>query len=81
LPEYYNAEREAFAACWLEFTKFVTLMRDLAPYLLLIIDPANRNHRRDRSPTIGRRNLEFILNGHPDALHLFTTSLYSARLT
>src|SRR5215469_14320417 len=54
-----------------EFTKFVVLMRDLAPYLLFIIDPQNRGHRSDRNPTIGRRNLELILNGHPDAVPLF----------
>jgi hypothetical protein len=54
-----------------EFTKFVVLMRNLAPYLLLIIDPANRSHRRDRSPTVGRKNLQWILDGHPSAVPLF----------
>jgi hypothetical protein len=54
-----------------EFTKFVVLMKNLAPYLLLIVDPANRSHRRDRSPTIGRRNLEMILYGCPGAVPLF----------
>ena len=55
-----------------EFTKFVVLMKDLAPCLLLIIDPVNGNgHRRDRSPTIGRRNLELILYGSPGAVPLF----------
>jgi len=54
-----------------EFTKFVVLMRDLAPYLLFLIDPQNHNHRRDRNPAIGRRNLELILDGHPDAVQLF----------
>jgi hypothetical protein len=56
-----------------EFTKFVVLMRHLAPYLmLLIIDPAKaNNHRQDRNPAIGRRNLEMILYGCPGAVPLF----------
>src|SRR5262249_11845614 len=49
-----------------EFTKFVALMRDLAPYLLLIIDPENgKSHRRDRNPAICRRNIELIIHGFP----------------
>jgi hypothetical protein len=56
-----------------EFTRFAVLMKNLAPYLLLlIVDPANnRNHRRDRCPTIGRKNIELILYGSPDAVPLF----------
>jgi hypothetical protein len=55
-----------------EFTKFVVLMRDLAPYLLLIIVPENGcSHRRDRSEAIGRKNLELVLYGDPDAVKLF----------
>jgi hypothetical protein len=56
-----------------EFTRFAVLMRDLAPYLLLlIVDPTKaNNHRRDRNPTIGRQTLEWILYGHPDAVPLF----------
>jgi hypothetical protein len=56
-----------------EFTKFVVLMRDLAPYLLLLVlDPAHENnHRRDRNPTVGRRNLELILYGSAKAVPLF----------
>ena len=54
-----------------EFTKFVTLMRNLSPFVLLLIDPSNRSRRQDRCPAISRRNLEFILNGHPDAVQLF----------
>jgi hypothetical protein len=54
-----------------EFTKFVVLMRDLAPYLLLIIDPKNHNRRQDRNPTIGRKNLELILHCCPAAVPLF----------
>ena len=59
-----------------EFTKFVILMRDLAPYMLLIIDPHGQNtHRRDRSPEIVRKNIELILYGHPDAVLLFNESI------
>ena len=57
-----------------EFTRFYVLMRNLAPYLLLlVVDPTKaNNHRRDRNPTIGRQTLELILNGHPDAVPLFS---------
>src|SRR4029077_20293914 len=57
-----------------EFTRFVVLMRNLAPYLLLlIVDPTKaNNHRRDRNPTIGRQTLELILYGHPDAVSCFS---------
>jgi hypothetical protein len=55
-----------------EFTRFFVLMRDLAPYLLLIIDPANRNsHRPERCPPVSRRNIELVLYGCPDARPLF----------
>jgi hypothetical protein len=54
-----------------EFTRFCVLMADLAPYLMLIIDPANRSHRQDRNPAVGRRNLELILYGDPSANPLF----------
>jgi len=56
-----------------EFTKFYFLMKNLAPYLLLlIVEPAkNGSHRRDRSPAVDRRNLELILYGCPDAVPLF----------
>jgi hypothetical protein len=58
-----------------EFTKFATLMRDLAPYLLLLIDAQNRSHRQDRSPAVSRKNVELILNGDPDAVLLFSNSI------
>lgn len=56
-----------------EFTKFFYLMKNLAPYLLLlIVDPAkNGSHRRERCPTIGRPNLELVLAGDPAAVPLF----------
>jgi hypothetical protein len=58
-----------------EFTKFAVLMRDLAPYLLLLIDAQNRNRRRDRSPAVGRKNIELILYGDSDAVPLFGDSI------
>jgi hypothetical protein len=54
-----------------EFTKFVVLMRDLSPFCVLLIDPSNRSRRQDRCPAVTRRNVEFVLNGHPDAVPLF----------
>jgi hypothetical protein len=55
-----------------EFTKFVVLLRDLSPFCVLLIDPENHSRRQDRSAAVTRRNLEFLLNGHPDAVPLFT---------
>jgi len=57
-----------------EFTRFVVLMRNLAPYLLLLIlDPTkSNNHRKDRNPQITRRNLELVLYGSPAARLLFS---------
>jgi hypothetical protein len=49
-----------------EFTKFVILAKNLSPFVLLLIDPENRSRRQDRNPAITRKNIEFILNGHPD---------------
>jgi hypothetical protein len=61
-----------------EFTRFVVLMRNLAPYLLLlVVDPTKaNNHRRDRNPGISRKNLERILYGCPDAMPLFRELKY-----
>jgi hypothetical protein len=55
-----------------EFTRFYILMKNLAPYLLLLItDPKKAsNHRQDRNPAISRKNLELILNGDPAAVPL-----------
>ena len=65
-----------------EVTKFVTLMRNLAPYLLLIINPENRkSHRLDRNPAIGRRNVELIINGDPDATPLFNENISDDKVT
>jgi len=58
-----------------EFTMFVVLMRDLAPYLLLLIDTQNRSRRQDRNPAISRRNIELILYGDPDSVALFNGSI------
>jgi hypothetical protein len=54
-------------------TKFVTLVRDLAPFVILLVDPANHSRRQDRSAEVSRRNIEFILNGHPGAALLFSS--------
>jgi hypothetical protein len=55
-----------------EFTKLAVLMRELAPYVLLLLDRDNTAaRRRDRSVRIGRKHLERVLNGHPDAVPLF----------
>jgi hypothetical protein len=54
-----------------EFTKFVILVRDLGPFVVVLIDPESRSRRLDRNPTIGRKNLEWVLNGHPAAVSLF----------
>jgi len=61
-----------------EFTKFVVLMRDLAPYLVFLIDRQNKSRRQDRNPPIGRQNLEWILNGHPEAVPLFSLDASSS---
>jgi hypothetical protein len=54
-----------------EFTKFFVLARDLSPFVILLIDPENRSRRQDRSAAVTRRNLEWLLHGHPDAVKLF----------
>jgi hypothetical protein len=57
-----------------EFTKFYFLLKNLAPYLLLlVVDPAKKGtHRRDRAATITRKNLQLILYGDVDAIPLFS---------
>jgi hypothetical protein len=54
-----------------EFTKFVILARNLSPFILMLIDPESRSRRQDRNPAIGRKNLEWIIHGHPAAVPLF----------
>jgi hypothetical protein len=54
-----------------EFTKFFVLVRDLSPFVVMLINPESRSRRRDRNPTIGRQNLDWVLSGHPDARLLF----------
>jgi hypothetical protein len=54
-----------------EFSKFVILARNLSPFILMLIDPESRSRRQDRNPAIGRRNLEWVLNGHPASVPLF----------
>jgi hypothetical protein len=54
-----------------ELTKFVVLMRNLSPFVLVLISPESRSRRQDRNPAIGRENLLWIINGHPAAVPLF----------
>jgi hypothetical protein len=54
-----------------DFTKFVILTSNLGPFVLMLIDPESHSCRQDRNPVIGRKNLEWVLNGHPDAVPLF----------
>jgi len=54
-----------------EFTKFVILVRDLSPFVLVLLNPESKSRRQDRNPAIGRKNLEWVLSGHPDAVPLF----------
>jgi hypothetical protein len=39
--------------------------------VVLLIDPQNDSRRQDRSAAVTRRNLEFVLDGHPRAVPLF----------
>jgi len=54
-----------------EFTKFATLTRNLSPLVVVLIDPQSRSRRLDRNPTISRRNLLWVIHGHPHAVPLF----------
>jgi len=54
-----------------EFTKFVVLVRDLGPFVIVLVNPESRSRRLDRNPTIDRRNLLWVMHGRPDALPLF----------
>jgi len=54
-----------------EFTKFATLVKALGPFVLLLVDPLNCSRRQDRCPAVSRRNIEFVLNGCPNAVPLF----------
>ena len=40
------------------FTKFVVLVRDIGPFVVVLIDPESHSRRQDRNPTISRKNLE-----------------------
>ena len=55
-----------------EFTKFFVLLRNLSPFCVVLVDPSNNSRRLDRCPQVSRRNIEFVLAGHPDAVPLFT---------
>jgi hypothetical protein len=55
-----------------EFTKFVILAKDLAPFVVILVDPSNKSRRQDRSAKVTRQNVEWVLSGHPDAVPLFS---------
>jgi hypothetical protein len=55
-----------------EFDKLVILARNLSPFIVLLIDPQSRSRRLDRNPTIGRQNLLWVIEGHPNAVPLFS---------
>lgn len=54
-----------------EFTKFFVLTRSLSPFVILLVNPTSQSRRLDRNPSIGRQNILWVLNGHPDAQPLF----------
>jgi hypothetical protein len=54
-----------------EFTKFATLTKDLSPFVVVLLAPESRSRRLDRNPPVNRRNLLWVLHGHPDAVPLF----------
>jgi len=54
-----------------EFAKFVALAKDLSPFVVVLINPESHSRRRDRNPTIGRQNLEWVIHEHPNAVPLF----------
>jgi hypothetical protein len=51
--------------------------RNLSPFVVVLIDPQSRSRRLDRNPAISRKNLEWVLNGHPAAMHLFISEAES----
>jgi hypothetical protein len=55
-----------------EFDKFFRLSHGLSPFIVVLIDPQSRSRRLDRNPQIGRQNLLWVINGHPDAVPLFS---------
>jgi hypothetical protein len=54
-----------------EFSKFVNLMRDLAPSLVVLVKPANEARIRAGEWDAVRENLLIVLNGDPAAVSLF----------
>jgi DNA-directed RNA polymerase specialized sigma24 family protein len=54
-----------------EFTKFAALMRDLAPYLVILVRPANEQAIKSGDWPAVRENLELVLNGIPDSTRLY----------
>lgn len=54
-----------------EFSRFAILIKDLAPYLVVLIRPQNQAKIRAGQWAAVRENLELILNGIPEATPLF----------
>jgi hypothetical protein len=54
-----------------EFSKFVNLMRDLAPLLVVLVKPANEARMRAGEWDAVRENLVLVLKGDPAATPLF----------
>jgi hypothetical protein len=54
-----------------EFSKFTRLMKNLAPYTVLLLNPENRSRRGDRCATVSRSDVETVLFGSPGAELLF----------
>jgi hypothetical protein len=54
-----------------EFSKFVLLMKDLAPYLVILVRPTNAGRIKSGDWPAIRENLGLILNGIPEASPLW----------
>jgi hypothetical protein len=54
-----------------EFSKFCLLMKDLAPYLVVLVKPGNETRIRAGQWDAVRENLRLILEGMPEATPLF----------
>jgi hypothetical protein len=56
-----------------EWPRFIGLMRDLAPYLVVLVKPDNERGIRAGTWSAVRQNLEWILYGIPNATPLFAS--------
>jgi hypothetical protein len=60
-----------------EFCKFACLMKDLAPYLVILMKPANESRIRSGNWPAVRENLKLVLEGNPEATPLFQGNGYA----